>query len=93
MNDAQGCCTKCPICRDDCDITEEDIISADCGACGPVNLHVHCKEKYCRQQGRDVNKISRKGFVREFMLNILRNIVFFTENSPNRTHNVVSYVF
>lgn len=34
-----------------CDITEEDLIDADCGACGQVQLHIECKEKYCRQQG------------------------------------------
>jgi hypothetical protein len=43
--------TLCPICKSDCDITEEDLIDADCGACGSVTIHVHCKEKYCRQQG------------------------------------------
>ena len=26
--------TLCPICKSDCDITEEDLIDADCGACG-----------------------------------------------------------
>lgn len=26
--------TTCPICKSDCDITEEDLIDADCGACG-----------------------------------------------------------
>jgi hypothetical protein len=30
----------------------ETLTDADCGACGPVTIHVHCKEKYCRQQGR-----------------------------------------
>ena len=36
--------SKCPICKLDCDITEEDLIAADCGACGLVTIHVHCKE-------------------------------------------------
>ncbi len=66
MNDAHGCCTKCPICRLDCDITEEDIIYADCGACGPVNIHVHCKEKYCRQQG--LNAVPGCSFLEHFLL-------------------------
>lgn len=44
-------CPLCPICKTECDITEEDLIDADCGACGPVTIHVHCKEKYCRQKG------------------------------------------
>eukprot|EP00961_Rhodomonas_salina_P227118 3070899-Rhodomonas_salina.1 len=42
---------SCPICATSCDISEEDLIDADCGACGAVTIHVHCKEKYCRQQG------------------------------------------
>lgn len=41
----------CPICAQSCEITEEDLIDADCGACGSVTIHVHCKEKYCKQQG------------------------------------------
>jgi hypothetical protein len=41
----------CPICAQACEITEEDLIDADCGACGSVTIHVHCKEKYCKQQG------------------------------------------
>jgi hypothetical protein len=30
--------TLCPICKSDCDITEEDLIDADCGACGNAIL-------------------------------------------------------
>ena len=52
--------STCPICKTDCDITEEDLIDADCGACGPVTIHVHCKEKYCRQQG--IPKGQYKGY-------------------------------
>eukprot|EP00960_Hanusia_phi_P074189 768177-Hanusia_phi.AAC.9 len=49
---AQMALQACPICKNPCEICEEDLIEADCGACGPVSLHVHCKEKYCRQQGQ-----------------------------------------
>eukprot|EP00288_Rhodomonas_lens_P009226 CAMPEP_0177724748 /NCGR_PEP_ID=MMETSP0484_2-20121128/18889_1 /TAXON_ID=354590 /ORGANISM="Rhodomonas lens, Strain RHODO" /LENGTH=649 /DNA_ID=CAMNT_0019237227 /DNA_START=27 /DNA_END=1973 /DNA_ORIENTATION=+ len=53
-------CPSCPICQTDCDISEEDLIDADCGACGSVTIHVHCKEKYCRQQG--IPKGQYKGY-------------------------------
>mmetsp|Transcript_55072 Transcript_55072/g.130279 ORF Transcript_55072/g.130279 Transcript_55072/m.130279 type:complete len:624 (+) Transcript_55072:73-1944(+) len=55
-----ACCPCCPICNETCDITEEDLIDADCGACGQVQLHIECKEKYCRQQG--IPKGQYKGY-------------------------------
>jgi len=32
--------TTCPICKSDCDITEEDLIDADCGACGNTSIYL-----------------------------------------------------